>query len=127
MYVIGHVLRHWPATYVSGHALRHWPATYVTGHDGVAGQDYVLRRMMNTDDKGMAQIKKHPDKLERKDNLFRCEQSCASLSIQLLTCTVLWLYCKKCRITQDVATTLGRNHLPVSVITFSSALTTRSR
>ena len=39
---------------------------------GTQGQDYVLRRMMVTDEKGLAQMKKNPEKLERKDNLFRC-------------------------------------------------------
>lgn len=43
---------------------------YMVEPDG-KGQDYVLRKMMVTDEKGMAQVKSKPDKLERKDNLFR--------------------------------------------------------
>lgn len=35
------------------------------------GNDYVLRKMITTDDKGMAVVQKNPARLERKDNLFR--------------------------------------------------------
>ena len=34
-------------------------------------KDYVLRKMMNTDDKGNAVIFHNPSTLQRKDNLFR--------------------------------------------------------
>lgn len=48
----------------------HEITVYMVEPDG-KGADYVLRRMMVTDEKGMAQVKTRPDKLERKDNLFR--------------------------------------------------------
>ena len=34
-------------------------------------QDYILRKMMTTDEKGNAESLKNPPHLERKDNLFR--------------------------------------------------------
>ena len=34
-------------------------------------QDFVLRKMMDTNDRGVAVAQKTPPRLERKDNLFR--------------------------------------------------------
>ena len=43
---------------------------YMVEPDG-KGEDYVLRKMLNTDHKGHAHVISVPPSLERKDNLFR--------------------------------------------------------
>ncbi len=48
----------------------HEIVVYMVEPDG-KNADYILRRMMNTDDKGNPNILKKPPRLERKDNLFR--------------------------------------------------------
>ncbi|CAG2257900.1 unnamed protein product [Mytilus edulis] len=49
----------------------HEISTYMVEPDGKEKQDYVLRKMMNTDAKGNVQNLINPPRLERKDNLFR--------------------------------------------------------